>query len=154
MCTRPVSGIDHLRQLVGVGAAQLGQAAVLEDHARQFVLVGDRLQRLLVRRRLRRSGVFTSAGSFSSSNSSAHTCLGESRLKVRPASSVALLLRGEHALAEVGRLPAQFVGVDQHAVGLDALEHRHQRHLDLAVDALQRRLGGELRRAARGAGAG
>src|SRR5690606_41907524 len=42
------AGIDHLRQLLGVGAAQLGQAAVLQDHPRQLVLVGDRLQRLLV----------------------------------------------------------------------------------------------------------
>ena len=41
-------GIDHLRQLVGVGAAQLGQTAVFQDHPRQFVLVGDGFQRLLV----------------------------------------------------------------------------------------------------------
>ena len=64
---------------------------------------------------------------------------------MRPASSVRLLLQCQHAPAQVGGLPAQLVHVDHHAVGLHALEHRHQRDLDLAVDALQRRLGRELR---------
>ncbi|KAG1323019.1 hypothetical protein G6F63_013160 [Rhizopus arrhizus] len=40
--------VDHLRQLVGVGTAQLGQAAVLQDHPRQLVLLGNRLQRLFI----------------------------------------------------------------------------------------------------------
>ncbi len=31
VCTRPVAGIDHARQLVGVGVLELGQAAVVED---------------------------------------------------------------------------------------------------------------------------
>src|SRR3546814_10758449 len=32
-------GIDHLRQLVCIGAAQFRKPAVVEDHSRQFVLV-------------------------------------------------------------------------------------------------------------------
>ena len=76
----------------------------------------------------------------------APSCLGESRLKARPAISCARCCARQHALRQIRALPAQLVHVDRHAVGFHALEHRHQRHLDVAVDALQARLGGQLRR--------
>ena len=40
-------GIDLLRQFLGVGGAQLGEAAILENHARQRIAVGQLLQHVL-----------------------------------------------------------------------------------------------------------
>jgi hypothetical protein len=44
--------IDDAGKLVGIGAAQFGQAAVVEDQPGQFMRVRDRFQRFLVGRRL------------------------------------------------------------------------------------------------------
>ena len=42
--------IDVFGELVGVRRAQLGERTVVEHQTRQFVLVGERLERFLVRR--------------------------------------------------------------------------------------------------------
>ena len=136
--------IDDLRQLLGVGRAQLRQAAVIEDQARQLVLVGDRLQRLLVgrglaARRLHRHRQLQLV------EQDRRELLG--RVEAEGAPGDRVRLRGElvHALAQLLALRAQLVGVDQHAALLHAREHRHQRHFDLGVDRLGARLGCELR---------
>jgi hypothetical protein len=96
-------------------------------------------------------GVFTTAGSFSSSNSTACSCLGESRLNcARPARWPSA--RGQHARAQVVALPAQLGGVDPHAVGFDAASTGTS-GISIWRYTFQRRLGSSCA-AARGAGAG
>ena len=136
--------VDHLRQLVGVGAAQLGQAAVLQDHPRQLVLLGNRLQRLFIGAGLALGGLHHRR-QLQLIEQHRLQLLGRIQVEAAPGQLGGLLLRGQHARGQVLALPAQFVGVDPHAIGFDAGQHRHQRHLDVAVHAVQRRLGQQLR---------
>ncbi|KAG1551332.1 hypothetical protein G6F50_013189 [Rhizopus delemar] len=136
--------VDHLRQLVGVGTAQLGQAAVLQDHPRQLVLLGNRLQRLFIGAGLALGGLHHRR-QLQLIEQHRLQLLGRIQVEAAPGQLGGLLLRGQHARGQVLALPAQFVGVDPHAIGFDAGQHRHQRHLDVAVHAVQRRLGQQLR---------
>ncbi len=53
-------------------------------------------------------------------------------------------MQRDHLLAQFQAVAAQQVGVDQRTVALDARQHRHQRHLDVAQHARQRRRGLQL----------
>jgi hypothetical protein len=137
--------IAHQRQLLRVRVAQLAEAAVFEHQARQLVLLGDRLQRLFVGRGRAARGLHQRR-QLQFLEQQLAQLLG--RIQVdRPADHlVGAQLQRVHALRQRRALPAQLVHVDRHAVGLHAFEHRHQRHLDLAVHARQAGLRGQLRR--------
>src|SRR5690606_13691371 len=93
-------GVHHLRQLVGVGVAQLGQAAVLEDQARQLVLVGDGLQRLFVGGR-RAGGRLHQRRQLEFVEQQGAELLGRVEVEGAAGDLVRALLRGQHAPAEV-----------------------------------------------------
>ena len=71
--------------------------------------------------------------------------MGDSRLNGAPASRVRLRLDLAQAQRDLAALRVQHVAVDQHAVALHALQHRHQRLLDLLVQPRERRRLLELR---------
>ena len=50
--------VDHLRQLVGVGVLQLGEAAEFENLLRQRIVLGQLFQHLLVGRGAAAGGLF------------------------------------------------------------------------------------------------
>ena len=138
----PGVAVDHVRQLVGVGAAQLGETAILQNDARQFVLVGDGFQRFLVGRGLA-SWRLQHGRQLEFVEQQGLQLLGRVEVEGTPGQLGGFLLRGQHALGQVGRLAAQFVAIDHHAVVLDAFQHRHQRHFNLAIHALEARLKAE-----------
>jgi hypothetical protein len=78
--------VHHQRQLVGVGALELGQAAVLQDARRQRVVGGQFLQHLFVGAG-RAEAVFFFTGRPSLPNRISPICLGLPRLKGWPAMS-------------------------------------------------------------------
>ena len=140
----PRGRVDRARQLVGVGALQLGHAAVVEDQLRQRVVERQLFQHLLVggrragRRLLQHRQLLA---------------LEEDLLDLLRRIQVEGLLRHfvrlpfdfQHAQAELLPLPLQQRGVDQHAVPFHAEEDLHHRHLDVAVKRFQPRFLGEAR---------
>ena len=135
--------VDHFHQLFGVGAAQLGQRAVVQDQARQLVLVGDGFQRVLVGGGLALRG-FHYDRQVQLLEQQRLQLLGRVQVELAPGDLEGAGLDRQHPRGQVAALAAQFVGVDQHAVFLDPGQHLDQRHFDLVVDLQQRRLGGEF----------
>ena len=145
VCTRPVAGIDHLRQLVGVGALELGEAAVFEHLLRQRVVLRPACSSTSSSVEGAPDGVFFTTGRPCWSNRISASCLGELRLKGWPASCVGLGFELHHLAAEFVALLRQRGRVDQHAVALHAEQHFGHRQFDVAVEASSSRLRGELR---------
>ncbi len=141
---RPVRRVDLLRELVGVGRAQLGERAVIEDQPRQRVFGGELLEHVLGGRGL--------AGRRLAQHRDLQLLEQDllqllRRLEVELLPRLALRLRAEfgQALRELAALRLQHRTVDQHAAALHALQHRHQRLLDLVVEPRERGHGLELR---------
>ena len=134
-CTRPVSGMDHLRQGVDVGALELGVLPVLDDLGRQRMQPGQLLQHV---------GVGAAGRSWS--------CLTHRQLQLVEQDLLKLLGRGDVELAArpARRSPAparsirspylaaqlgQPVDVDLDAVVLQLDQHVDQRHFQLVRTA-------------------
>ncbi len=129
----PRTGVDHLRQLVGIGRLELGHAAVLQQDLRQRVILGQLLQHFFVGRRRAGGGLLDHRQAEFDEEDLADL-LRRTQVERAAGQLVSLLLEFEHALAQFVRLHAQQVAVDQHAVALDLVQHFHRRHLDVAVD--------------------
>jgi hypothetical protein len=118
---------------------------VLRNFARQLVQFRDRLQRFLIGRRLPGRCLHHCRQLQFLEQQCAHL-LGRIEIEGAPGEFRGVLLQYQHAPAQVHRLPPQLVHVDHDAVGLDALEHRHQWDFNLAIHAFQRRFTRQLRR--------
>ncbi len=128
--------VDHLRQLVGIGGLELGQAAVVEQQFGQRVILGQLLQHLFVGRR-RAAGGLLDHRQLELREEDLADLLGRVQVERLAGQSVGLLLERQQALAQLGALPGQALGIDQHAVALHLLQHDGGRHLDLPVDVAQ-----------------
>jgi hypothetical protein len=73
------------------------------------------------------------------------SCFGESEVERLACGRVGFLLELDEPLGDLAALLAQALAVDQHAVMLHLEQHRHERLLDLLVDAKQPGLLSELR---------
>ena len=131
-------GIDHLRQFVGVGAAQLGHAAVVEDQTRQFVLVGNGFQRFLVGGwRTGRGFQFGLKAEFIEQQRS--ELFGRVQIEMPSGDFIGRILHLQHACREVGALAPQQRSVNQYAVLLDVAQDLLQRDFHIAVQRFERR---------------
>ena len=126
--------VDLLRQLVGVGRFELRQSAVVEHDPRQRVGVRRAPPAHPPRSRAARWGSCAVTGSCSFSNRICCSCFGRLDVERRtPASLVGLLPAAPAAALAISWLCARSrLAIDEHAVVLHALQHRHQRLLDLA----------------------
>ena len=135
----PGVGVQHLRQLAQVGGQQLGALAVLQNHARQLVLLGQLLEHVL--------GGGGGAGRRLAQRREA--ALGEQHLlqvargvqvELAPAdledARPQLLLRR----VQLRGLRRQRRHVERHPGALHRAQHRRQRQLQLAVQPQQRGL--------------
>ena len=129
-------GIDHLRQLVGVGVLELGDAAVVEDQPRQRVVEGELLQHLLVGRRRLGRRALDHRQALALEQDLAEL-LGRVEVEGLARRLVGARFEFEHAAAELVALPRQRRAVDQHAVALHAVEHLGHRQFDVAVEAFE-----------------
>jgi hypothetical protein len=136
--------IHHLRQLVGVGRLELRERAVLEQHLGQRMVRRELLQHLLVGGGLPGRGLPRDRELHALEQDLAEL-LGRAQVERAAGELVGLLLEREHALAERPALAAQQIRVDQHAVALHPEQDLAHRHLELAVDARELRVGRDLR---------
>ena len=109
---------------------------MLEDQARQRVVVGQFLEHVLGGRglALRRLAQHRQALAL---EQNLLNLLRRGDVERRPGLAVGLLLDVIDLLRQLAGLRAQHVGIDQHAGALDAREHRQQRPLDGLVDIAQ-----------------
>ncbi len=128
--------IDHLRQLVGIGGLELGQAAEIEQQLGQRVVLGQLLQHLFVGRR-RTAGGLLDDRQLELREEDLADLLGRVQIERLAGQRIGLLLELQQALAQPGALSGQALGIDQHAVALHLLQHDGGRHLDLLVDVAQ-----------------
>ena len=129
----PGLGVHHQRQLVGVGALQLREAAVLEQLARQRVVGGELLQHVLVGRRRAARGLAADRQAELAEQDLADL-LRAAEVERLAGDVVGLLLERGHALGELLALRREQRRVDQDAGALDPAEHGRGRHLDAPVD--------------------
>ena len=128
--------VDHLRQLVGVGALELGERAVLEQPGRQRIVGGELLQLGLVGRR--RAGRRAPADRQAElAEQDLADLLRRAEVERLAGELVGLRFERQHALGELAALRRQQLGVDQHAGALDARQQAGDRHLDAPVDVAQ-----------------
>ena len=114
--------VDHLRQLVGVGALQLREAAVLEQLGRQRVVGGQLLQHVFVggRRAARR---LLEHRQPQLAEQDLADLLRAAEVERLPGQRMRLAFERDHALGQLLALTREQRGVDQHAVALDARQH-------------------------------
>ena len=110
--------VDHQRQLVGVGALQLRQAAVLEQLAGQRVVGGELLQHVLVGRRRAARGLPADRQAELAEQDLADL-LRAAEVERLAGDVEGLLLERGHALGELLALRREQGRVDQHAGALD-----------------------------------
>ena len=130
--------IDSVRQLLRVSRAQLGHAAIVEDHLRQFVQVGNRVESFLVGRGLTLR-CFQLGRKLQLIEQDRLQLLG--RIQAERMTGQAMCLRCEfhHALAQLLALQTQRGYINQDATLFHPRQHRHQWNLDGRIDVQQRR---------------
>ena len=128
----PGARVDLLRQLVGVGALELAQAAVLHQHLGQLeVLLGQLGQYRLGGGGLALGGLADHRVTELFIEDHAQL-LGRGQVEFLTGDLERLALQLHQFLAQLDALLTEQFGVDQRAVALDARQHRHQRDLDFA----------------------
>jgi hypothetical protein len=140
--------VHHQRQLVGVGALQLREAAVLEQLARQRVVGGELLQHVLVGRRRAARGLAADRQAELAEQDLADL-LRAAEVERLARELVGLLLERRHALGELVALRvsnALSISTPVRSIRPRISEHRH---LDAPVDVGDAGLGIDQRREAR-----
>ncbi len=125
--------IDDLGQFLGIGRTQFGQTSIFEDQARQFMFIGNRLQRLFVGRGLA-LGCFQHRRQLQLVKQKGLELLGRIEAERMPGQRVALFGQLLHARRQLSSLLAQRIDIHQHAALLHAGQHRHQRNLQITID--------------------
>ena len=111
----------ELGQLVGVGALELGQAAVLQQLGRQRVVFGQLFQHLFVGAARAGGGLLDHRHAQLVEEDLAQL-LGRAQVEGLAGDLVGLLLQRVDALAHFVALFGQGGRVDQHAIALDAVQ--------------------------------
>ncbi len=133
-------GVHHARQLVGVGALELGERPVLEERLRQRVVERQLLEHLLVRGG-RARGRLLHHRELQLREEDLAQLLRAREVEGLARELVRLRLQCQHLLAQLLALPREEVRVDEHAVSLHHEEHAEHRHLDLGVHVSELRVG-------------
>src|SRR5213075_1527081 len=92
-------GVHHARQLVGVGALELGEPAMLEEHAADRVVFGELLEDFLVRRGNARGRLLDDL-ELETLEENVAELLGGAEVEGAAPELMGLLLQLEHLLAE------------------------------------------------------
>ncbi len=134
----PGARVDLLRQLVGVGALELAQGAVLHDHLGQrVILLGQFGQHAFRGGRLAAGGL----GDYRAAElviEDRAELLGRAEVELLAGNIEGLAFQLHQLVAQLDALLAEQLRIDQRTVALDARQHRHQRHLDLGQHLEQR----------------
>ncbi len=127
-------GVDLLGQLVGVGRAQLGEAAVLHDDPRQLELFGQLFEHVFSRRRLtgRRLAL---DGQAELAEQHFLQLLRRFDVEWLARCLVRAPFQLDQSPRQLAALLAQHLRVDQYTAVLHVEQHRHQRLLDLAIQS-------------------
>ena len=128
------SRIRELAQLVGVGALQLGKAAVLQDFCRQRIVLGELLQHFFVRARCAARRLLDH-GQTELGEEHVADLLRGAEVERLARKLVRLLLQRHDAFAELMALRRQDRRIDQHAVALHAIERLARRYLQVVDEA-------------------
>src|SRR5205814_5451753 len=110
-------GVHHARQLVGVGALELGEPAMLEEHAADRVVFGELLEDFLVRRGNARGRLLDDL-ELETLEENVAELLGGAEVEGAAPELMGLLLQLEHLLAEGVALRGELLHVDEDAVAL------------------------------------
>ena len=136
--------IDHQRQLVGVGALELGQAAVFEQAGRQRVVAGQFSQHFFIgARRAGRGFLLHRQAELGEQYFADLLRTAQVERLARKLESFAF--QRQHALGQLLALRGQPHGVNQHAGAFDAHQDLGGRHLDALIHVQQSGLRFELR---------
>ncbi len=135
--------VDHLRQLLGVGALEFGQAAVVENDARQRVIFGQLFQHFLVGGRGTGGGLFLHR-QLQAVEQDFADLLGAAQIESAAGQLECLRFQGLHLGAQLAALRPQQIAVYQHAGTLDALQHFADLHFQ-RVNARQPSISLDLR---------
>ena len=131
--------VDLLGQLLGVGRAQLREAAVLQDDARQRIALGQLLEHVLGGGGLP-GACFLAHGQALLVEQDFLQLLGRIEVEGLAGRLVRLDFELGEALCDFAALLFQQPAVHEHAVVLHLEQHRHERLLDLLVDREQGRV--------------
>ena len=138
------SRVHHARQLVGVGALELREPAVLEERLRERMVQRQLLQHLLVRGR-RARGRLLHHRELQLREEDLAELLGAREVEGLAGELVRLRLQRHHLDAQLVALRGEEGRVDQHAVALHREEHAGDGHLDAGVDVPQLPVGLDAR---------
>jgi hypothetical protein len=131
-----VPGIDHFRQLVGIGALELGELPRFEQDLRQRIVEREFGEHFLVGRRRPRGGLLLHRQA-----ELVEQDLGQLLRRVDverlPGRRVRACFEFEQALADFVALLRQQLRIDQHAGTLHAKKDVAHRDFDVLVDALR-----------------
>ena len=136
----PGGRVDLLGQLVGVGRLQLGQPAVVQDQARQFVLGGQFLEHVFCGRRLA-LGRLAQHRDLELLEQDLLQLFGRVEVELAAGGLVRQGRQVQQLARQLAALRAQQPRVDQHAAVFHGLQHGHQRLLEFFVQRAQRRFG-------------
>jgi hypothetical protein len=126
-------GIEHFRQLVGIGALELGQLSRFEQDLRQRVVECQLREHFFVSRR-RPGRRFLLHRQTERAEEDFGQLLRRVDIERLPGRRVCLRFELEQALADLGTLFAEQLRIDQHAGPLHAQQDLAHRHLDRLVD--------------------
>ena len=126
-------GVNHQRQLIGIGRLQLRQPTILQNHFRQRIIERQLFQHLFRggRRTARRLLQRLDTLFFKQDRLQ---LFGGGEIKRFPGDLMCPLLQLNQALGNFLRVRMQHGGVDFNAVALNARQHRHQRHFNVLED--------------------
>jgi hypothetical protein len=136
--------VDHARQLVGVGALQLGQRAVFEQQLGQRVVERQFGQHFFVGRRAAGGGFLLHRQAELAEQDFAQL-LRRGEVERLASQFVSLGFQRHDLLADFVALPGEYFAVDQDAGALHLPDHLPGRQFDVVVDAAQTGFAGELR---------
>ena len=122
-------GVDHLRQLVGVGGFELAEAAVFQQQLGQRI-IQRQLRQHLFRRGWRALGRLLDHRQFQLLNRISPSCLGEPEVEFLARQLIGLASSSCRRSPSSCALLSQQLAGQQRALALYTRQHRHQGHLD------------------------
>ena len=133
----PGAGVQQRRQRVNIGRLQLGELAVVEHHARNFVLAGQPLQHIHRGRNGLALAILDRLGQVQLVEQHVAQLLGRIDVELEARLVVDLARLGLDLALQPLRHFRQHIAIELDAGLFHARQHRHQRQIDLVVNLAQ-----------------